>query len=126
MRPRDERAHPVVQDALDKGYLDSGEVYQITGFATHDAANQARLSVNRAGQHMNVSTPCWVTDEAGESCYKACADPDAPHGVFFRLHSKDAARKHIVHVTGGDPSKLKFNPFARGSGPVVDDAGRPV
>lgn len=126
MRPRDERAHPVVQDALDRGYLDSGTPYPIDGIPTHDAANEARLAVNRAGRHFNVSTPSWVVDEAGHPCYRDCADPGAPHGVRFRVHSKDAARMHVHQQTGGDPAKLKYNPFQRSSGPRFEDDGRPI
>jgi hypothetical protein len=126
MRPRDERAHPVVRDALDQGFLDTGAIYHVDGFEGHEAANEARKSVNRAGQHLNVSTPCWVVDQGGESCYKACTDQNAPHGIRFRLHSKDQARQHVVQQTGGDPSKLKFNPFARGQAPLLDDSGRRV
>lgn len=123
MTPRDERAHGVLQDALDTGYLDTGAIYQIDNLESHEAANEARLSVNRGGHHLNVSTPCWVVDQVGEPCYKSCKDPDAPHGVRFKLHGKDAARRHVVEQTGGDPSKLKYNPFAKGQGPVLDDAG---
>src|SRR5262249_32767163 len=118
MRPRDESAHPVVKDALGKGYLDTGKPYPIHGFKTHEAANQGRLSVNRAGSHLGVSVAAWVADQYGEPCYRHCQDESAPHSVFFRLHSKNQARKHILHQTGGDPSKLKYNPFARREGPL--------
>jgi len=124
MRPRDESAHPVIEDALARGYLDTGAIYQVNGFTSHAAANEGRLSVNRGGKHLNVSTPSWVTDQAGESCYKACQDPQAPHSVYFRLHSKDSARQHVYTETGGDPAKLKYNPFARGQAPALDDSGQ--
>lgn len=126
MRPRDERAHPVIEDALAQGYLDSSAEYPIDGLATHDAANEARLSINRAGHHLNVSTPSWVVDSAGNPCYKSCTDPQAPHGVRFRVHSKDKARDHVVRQSGGDPGNLKYNPFARGQGPILDDKGRRI
>jgi hypothetical protein len=126
MRPRDESAHPVIEQAIAEGYLDSQAVYDVPGFASHAVANQARLSLNRAGHHMNVSTPSWVADEMGEQCYKACKDPDAPHMLRFRLHSKDSARAHVLQQSGGDPSKLKYNPFARGQGAVLDDSGRAI
>jgi hypothetical protein len=123
MRPRDERAHPVVNHAIELGYLDTGAEYAVDNLTSHDAANEARLSINRAGTHLNVSTPSWVVDQDGHPCYKGCADANAPHGVRFRIHSKAAARAHLVHQTGGDPAKLKYNPFQRGSGPVLDDHG---
>ncbi len=78
MRPRDESAHPVVEDAIDKGYLDTGRIYPIPGFTTHQAANEGRLSINRAGQHLGVSVSGWVTDQAGERCYQGCQDPRPP------------------------------------------------
>ena len=126
MRPRDERAHPVINDALDKGYLDTGAEYPIDGMNSHDSANEARKSVRLAAQHLNVSAAAWVVDQDGNPCFKACADPQAPHGIRFRIHSKDAAREHVVRQSGGDPAKLKYNPFARGQGPVVDDSGRRI
>ena len=126
MRPRDESAHPLVEHALEQGYLDTQAVYHVDGLAGHDIANKARLSLNRAGQHLNVSTPSWVVDSAGEPCWKSCQDPQAPHGLRFRVHSKDAARQHLLRETGGDPSKLKYNPFKRGQRALVDDSGRPV
>jgi hypothetical protein len=126
MKPRDESAHPLIEQALSEGYLDTGAVYHVDGFASHAIANQARLSMNRGGKHLNVSTPSWVTDEYGEQCYKACKDPQAPHGLRFRLHSKDSARSHVLHQSGGDPSKLKYNPFKRGQKAIIDDSGRPV
>ena len=124
MQQRDERAHGVVNDALAKGFLDTGAIYPVDGIASHDAANEARLSVNRAGQHLGMSTPCWVVDQDGQHCPKGCQRPDSPHGIRFRIHSKDSARKHVYRQTAGDPSKLRYNPFARAAGPVVDDYGR--
>lgn len=113
MRPRDETAHPVVQDAIDKGHLVSGERYHVPGLASHDIANKARLSVGRALEHFGLSRTAWVTDADGEPCYRDCKDPAAPHGVGFHLYTKDGSRAHVVRETGGDPAKLKFNPHMR-------------
>lgn len=113
MQERDERGHGVIQDAIDKGYLDSGRKYIVHGFRTHDAANEARQSLNRGLAHFGLAPAAWVTDGAGEQCWKDCADPDADHGAGFELHSKNAAKRHVVKETGGDPSKLRFNPYAR-------------
>ena len=126
MRPRDESAHPLIEHALAQGYLDTGAVYTVSGLTGHAAANQARLSLNRGGHHLNVATPSWVIDEAGQECYRACQDPQAPHGLRFRLYSKNSAREHVLRQSGGDPAKLKYNPFTRGQGAVVDDSGRAV
>lgn len=126
MRPRDESAHGVLQDALDKGYLGSDAIYPVDGFASHDAANQGRLSVNRGGKHLNISTAAWVVDMDGQHCPGNCNAPDTPHGLRFRIWSKDSARQHILASTGGNPANLRYNPFARGRGPSVDDSGRPL
>jgi hypothetical protein len=126
MRPRDETAHPVIEQALAEGYLDTEAVYHVHGFASHAIANQARLSLNRGGHHLNVSTPSWVVDDYGEQCYRSCKDPEAPHGLAFRLFSKDSARAHVLKGSGGDPKKLKYNPFKRGQRAIIDDSGRAV
>lgn len=113
MQARDERAHKVIQDAADKGYLDSGKPYIIQGFPTHDAAVEAMYTLQRGLEHFGLAKSAWVTDEAGEQCYQDCKNANAPHGAGFELHSKNAARRHVVKETGGDPSKLKYNPHAR-------------
>jgi hypothetical protein len=126
MRQRDESAHPVVEDAIDRGYIDTSRIYPINGFTTHHAANEGRLSINRAGGHLGVSVSSWVTDQAGQRCYEHCQDPQAPHGVYFRVWSKNSARQHVYRQSGGDPANLKYNPFAKKKGPAVDDSGRPL
>jgi hypothetical protein len=123
LRPRDESAHPLIKQALAEGYLDTHAIYHLDGLASHAAANNARLSLNRGGQHLNVSTPSWVTDETGEQCTKACRAPETPHGLRFKLYSKDSARAHVLRESGGDPSKLKYNPFAKGQRSLIDDSG---
>jgi len=124
--PRDERAHPVVTHAIDNGYVITGAPYPIDGFATHDAANAGRRSIRLAGQHLGVSVAAWVTDADGERCYKSCADPNAPHGVRFRLFTKESGRQKVVTDSGGDPANLKYNPF-RGAAPrLLDDQGKRI
>jgi hypothetical protein len=110
--PRDERAHVYVQDAIDKNYLDTGQKYILQGFRDHAAANEVRRSMAAALSHFGLGKASWVTDSDGAQCYQDCKDPDAPHGAGFELHSKNRARRHIVKQTGGDPSKLKYNPYA--------------
>ena len=110
-RDRDERAHGVVQDAIDKGYTDTGRPYPIAGMPDHDTARAAQQSVMRALAHFGFPTAAWVTDNDGNQCGRDCQAPGTPHGVAFELHSKDAARRYVVRQTGGDPSKLKFNPY---------------
>lgn len=118
----DDRAHGVIQDAIDKGYLDSGRKYIVPGLPDHASANEARKSITRGLAHFGLSAAAWVTDEAGDQCGRDCSSPDAPHGAGFELHSKNAARKYIVQQTGGDPAKLKFNPYApRRQGHFTDD-----
>ncbi len=110
--PADTRADPVIDYAIDRGYLGSGEAFDIP-MPTHDAANQGRLSVNRAARRRNLSPSAWVADAQGEPCYRDCADPTAPHYTRFRLWRKDDARTHVFRTSGGDASKLKYNPWRR-------------
>ncbi len=126
MRPRDESAHGILQDAIAKGYLGTDEAYPVEGFASHDAANNGRLSVNRGGKHLNVATAAWVVDMDGQHCPGNCRAPESPHGLRFRIWSKESARAHVLASTGGDPSKLRYNPFATAKGPAMDDSGRPI
>ena len=120
---RDERAHGVIQDAIDKGYLDTGQKYIVGGLPSHDIANQTRVAITRGLVHFGLAPAAWVTDQAGEQCWKDCADPDAPHGAGFELHSKNEARKHVVRQTAGDPAKLKFNPYSPPRQGRFDDNG---
>lgn len=123
LRKADTRGHGVVQDALDRGFLASQETYRVPGMPDHATANEARLSVGRALAHFNLPKAAWVVDESGKPCYRACKSPDAPHGVAFRVYSKNAARAYVVAKTGGDARKLKYNPFERRSVAALDDAG---
>ncbi len=126
MRPRDERAHPVVRDAIERGYVQSGEVYPVDGLPSHETANQARKSIRAAGEHLGVAVAAWVADADGNPCWKDCADPQAPHRACFRLFPKETARQHVATETGGDPSKLKYNPWKKAEPRLVDDKGRRI
>lgn len=126
MRQADTRAHGVVQDAIDRGFLESGEDYWIRNLPNHQVANESRLSVGRALVHFNLSRTAWVTDADGNPCYRECVDASAPHGVKFRCFSKTAGRRHIVQQAGGDPSKLKYNPFGKRKNEAFDDDGKPL
>lgn len=124
MRPRDESAHAVIQDALDKGYLDTGTEYPIRGFASHEVANRARLSVQRGQAHLGFGMAARVVDEAGMPCWKDCQDPAAPHGVTFKLWSKNGARAHVFRQSQGDPQNLKYNPWKKAQPRLIDDQGK--
>ena len=126
LRQRETRGHAVVRDAIDRGFINSDQPYVIPPSATHDQANEARKWIKTAGDHLGVSAAPWVTDQDGMQCWKACRDPYAPHGVKFKLWSKDAARQHVVTKSGGDPANLKFNPFSRGERRLVNDAGERI
>lgn len=128
MRAADERAHPLVQDAIDKGHLESGANYIVHGLPDHATAWQARLPVTRALAHFNLGKACWVVDADGQPCNpkKApCADENAPHGVAFALYPKDKSRAYIAAQAAGDPSKLKYNPFQPRKKAGLDDQGLP-
>jgi hypothetical protein len=122
-RPRDESAHEVIQDAIDRGLLDTGRKSFVGNLNGHEVANAARKSLTRGLGHFNLAPTAWVTDEAGEPCWTDCKDPNALHGAGFELHSKNAARRHIVESTGGDPAKLRYNPFAPARPARFDDDG---
>lgn len=116
-RERDERAHPVVKDAIERGYVGSGQPYVIRGFKTRQAAEQGRLAVNSAARHLGVS----CSSRRGEHVI------DSGNGTFelhFRLFTKNSGRQHIATTTGGDPSKLAYNPYKRAAPRVLDDDGR--
>ena len=125
MKPADSRSYGVIQHALDSGYKETGEPYVVKGLPTHTIANEARLSVGRGLAHYNLSRACWVVDGDGNPCYQNCVDENAPHGVAFRLLSKQAGRAYIVQKTGGDPSKLKYNPWRRKKPTPFNDDGTP-
>lgn len=118
------RADPIIARMIADGYLNSGEPFDIP-MPTHDAANEGRLSVNRSARRQNLGPAAWVADQAGERCYKDCADPAAPHYLRIRLWAKDDARTHIFRQTGGDPSKLKYNPWQRGTKRYSDSGQLP-
>ena len=117
--PRDERAHPVIKDAINNGYVASGKYYNCDGFTTRDAANEGRKAINNAARHLGVSCSAKETDDLQQL-------GDGTWRVRFRLWPKNAGRAHVVQQTGGDPSKLAYNPFRRGEGPVVDEDGRAI
>jgi hypothetical protein len=126
LRQRETRGHAVVRDAIDRGYINSDQVYVIPPAATHEQANEARKWIKVAGDHYGVSAAPWVTDQDGMQCWKACRDLYAPHGVNFKLWSKDEGRRHVVRQSGGNPANLKYNPFRRAEPRLVDDAGKRI
>ena len=126
LRPRDESAHPVIEKALDEGYLDTGADYYVPGFTSHDAANQARLAVQRGQAHLGFGMAARVVDDRAVPCWKDCQDPSAPHGVTFKLWSKEGARQHVFRQSQGKPENLKYNPWKRGQRALVDDQGNRV
>jgi hypothetical protein len=116
MRPRDERGHPVVQSAIDQGFVGTGQPFIIRGFPTRQAAEEGRKSVNAAAKHLGVS----CSSRQGEHVI------DSGNGTFelhFRLFSKNSAREYIARTTGGDPSKLAYNPYQRAAPRIMDDNG---
>lgn len=119
MRPRDESAHPVVKDAIERGYVGTGKYYMIDGFTTREAANQGRKSINNAARHLGVSCSSTEADDVQELT-------DGTWRVRFRLWPKNAGRQHVHQETGGDPSKLAYNPFARAEGPIMNPDGSPA
>lgn len=108
-----------MKDAIAKGYLGTGQYYVIDGFASQEVANESRRSVNCAARHLGVSCSSKEAEDVQ-------ALTDGTWRLRFRIWPKNAGRRHVHKETGGDPSKLAYNPFARAEGPVVDDYGRPI
>lgn len=116
MRRQDQRGHPVMQDAIDRGYLDNPEPYIVPGFRSWDAANEGRKAVNNAARHLGVSCSARVREDI-------LAAADGTFTLRFRIFPKNSGRRHVVQTTGGDANNLAYNPFARHQGPIVDDEG---
>jgi len=123
---RDERAHGVIRDAIARGYVGSGQHYDLPQLPDHDTANQARLSVNRGARHLGASVSCYVVDGNGEHCWPLSRCPGGPHSVRFRLWSKKSARARVNEIAQGDPSRLMYNPYKRRARPIIDEDGNPV
>jgi hypothetical protein len=124
MQPRDETAHGLVNHALDRGYLDTHEPFAVDSLESHEVANDWRLRVGRAADHLGVSDATWVVDQAGNPCPRDCQPPGTPHGIRFKLYSKDAAREHVTREADGNPANLKYNPFQRAEPRRIADDGR--
>lgn len=122
--PADTTADPVIAHAIQAGYLDSGNPFDIP-MPDHESANRGRLSVNRSARRQNLSPGAWVAGSDGEPCKPPCPDPGAPHYTRFRLWSKNAGRTHVFRESGGDPAKLKYNPWTSHKRQRYDDSGKP-
>lgn len=91
---------------MDQGYLEREDYYLIRGFASLDAANEGRRSVNNAARHLGISCSSRESVDvfpAGNGTYT----------VRFRIWPKDGGRAHVHQATGGDPANLAYNPFRR-------------
>jgi hypothetical protein len=113
VRARDERGHAVVQHAVDLGYEASGEEYLVSPLPNHNVANESRLVISRALEHFGYPRSARVVDADGNPCFKECKDPQASHGVTFRLFGKDGARTYTFRQARGNPASLKYNPYRR-------------
>jgi|SRR5579859_3044103 len=121
--PRDERAHPVMQDAIDKGYVERGtaqgrdsDPYWIPGFPSHKVANEARRSIYCAAKHFGVSCSSRTNEDIIEQ-------EDGTFTLRFWIMSRDSAKRRVLETTGGDPSKLAYNPFKRRNQRMIADDG---
>jgi len=116
MRARDERGHPVVRDAIGKGFLESPDSYLVPGFASWEAADEGRRAVNNAARHLGISCSSRQREDI-------LAAADGTFTLRFRIFPKNEGRRHVLQTTGGDPANLAYNPFARAPGPEVDENG---
>jgi hypothetical protein len=123
--PRDTRCDPVIEWYLNTYGLDSGTECRDT-FQGHDAADDIRLSLRRAGNHYGVSVAAWVTNQDGESCWEDCQDPASPHITHFKVHSKEHGRAHVADQ-GNQPGGIgnwRYNPYLRGQARHEQRRGR--
>lgn len=125
-QPRDERAHPVVMDAINKGYAEQGSIhgrdsepYTIPGFPDFNTANAARRSVYCAAKHLGVSCSSRTNEDIIEQ-------EDGTFLLRFWVMSRASAKKRVIEATGGDPTKLAYNPFRKRSRRVMDDEGNRI
>ena len=112
-KARDERGHPVVEDAIKRGHEASGAEYHIGPVPSHDAADEGRRIVSRALEHYGYPRAARVVDQDGNPCWKDCQDPNAPHSITFRLFRKSGARDFTFRAANGNPDNLKYNPYRR-------------
>jgi hypothetical protein len=119
MTPRDESAHPLIKDAIAKGYVGTGRYYEVDGFRDREAADRGRRSINNGCRHLGVSCSSKEAEDLLELT-------DGTWRVRFRLWPKNAGRAHVRAQTGGDPAQLAYNPFQRAEGPVIDESGAPL
>ena len=111
--PRDTRAHGIIEWYLGEHGADSGYEHTTPAAGGHDAANEGRLCIRRGARHFGLSAAAWVIGPDGQPCVYDCQDPQAPHALVFSLHSKERGRAYVGRETGGDPARLKYNPYAR-------------
>lgn len=121
--PRDERAHPVIQDAIARGYLERGtaqgresDPYIIRGFPKWGIANEARRSIYNAAKHLGVSCSSRTREDIIQ-------EEDGSFSVRFWIMSRDSAKRRVLEATGGDPSKLAYNPWKRKNTRLIADDG---
>jgi hypothetical protein len=112
-QPRDTRSHKYLEALLDQGALDSGEDNFVRELDNHNLANETRLTIRRGARHFGISAAVRVLRSDGTQCTYDCPDPDSPHDVALQLFSKEVAWRYLYQQTGGDASKLKYNPYKR-------------
>lgn len=98
-RRRDTRYQHIVQAALAKGF---GVVCVYNGIETEDRADDVRRGIHRSAGHL------------GHSASAAVHPAGKRFEVWFAIHPKPEARKHVLKTYGQDPRNWPYNPFQRG------------
>jgi hypothetical protein len=93
-----------VQASIDKGMDEHGHYGELVyaGIEDHERAKKIRYALFRAKDRMGVSLKADV-----EEC------SDGTFQVRFHVIDKAIARAYIAQKSGGDPSKLSYNPYLR-------------
>jgi len=113
--PRDERAHPLIENYLDIHGINSGVYAPLAMPGAKDrqrgvydnpvAAINDRRSMYRGAKHFRLSAHVIVGD-----------GPDEGTGILtFALFDKDVGRRHVFQQSGGDPARLAYNPYSKGN-----------
>lgn len=93
-----------IQASVGQGVNDEGHYGELRhqGIEDYERALEIRRALYRSAKHLKVSLKAEVEQAA-----------DGTYVVVFHAINKAHARAYIIAKTGGDPSKLDYNPYVR-------------